>query len=117
MKHFFSTRVRVVLVIAVLLTVVLAVVGNLTKMSLPDMVVKGILTPIRTGASQLVGQAERLYNYMFEYESLAAENEALKEQLSQMEDEARRADSVSRENGYLRAALGLKESNTDLTSA
>ena len=111
MKHFFSTRVRVVLVIAVLLTVVLAVVGNLTKMSLPDMVVKGILAPIRTGASQLVGQAERLYNYMFEYESLAAENEALKEQLSQMEDEARRADSVSRENGYLRAALGLKESN------
>ena len=111
MKHFFSTRVRVVLVIAVLLAVVLAVVGNLTKMSLPDMVVKGILTPIRTGASQLVGQAERLYNYIFEYESLAAENEALKEQLSQMEDEARRADSVSRENGYLRAALGLKESN------
>ena len=111
MKHFFSTRVRVVLVIAVLLTVVLAVVGNLTKMSLPDMVVKGILAPIRTGASQLVGKSERLYNYMFDYESLSAENEAMKEQLSQMEDEARRADSVSRENGYLRAALGLKESN------
>ena len=111
MKHFFSTRVRVVLVIAVLLAVVLTVVSDLTNLSVPDMVVKGVLTPIRTGASRLVDQAERLYNYMFEYESLAAETEQLKEQLAQMQDDARRADSVSRENGYLRAALGLKEAN------
>ena len=113
MKHFFSTRVRVVLVIAVLLAVVLAVVSNLTKMSLPDMVVKGILTPIRTGVSRLTDQAEQLYNYMFEYESLAAENAALKESLAKMEEDAREADSVARENDRLRALLGLKEAHED----
>lgn len=113
MKHFFSTRVRVVLVLAVLLTVILAVTSNLTGLSIPDMFVKGVLTPIRTGASKLTEQAQQLYNYMFEYESLAAENAALKEELSQMQEDARKADSVSRENDRLRALLGLKEAHED----
>ena len=107
MKRFFSNRVRVVLVVAVLLTVVLTVVSSLTDMKLPDMVVKGI----RTGASHLVDKAEQMYDYMFAYEALAAENEALREQLSQMEDAARQADSMARENEYLRTAMGLKQTN------
>ena len=37
----------------------------------------------------------------------------LKEQLAKMEDDARRADAVSRENHQLRALLGLKEANED----
>ena len=111
MKHFFSSRVRVVLVLAVLIAVVLAVVGNLTSKSLPDMLVQGFLAPFRAGASRLTDKAEQLYNYMFEYESLAAENEALKEQLAQMEADARRADSVSRENDRLRQLLNLTEAN------
>ena len=44
---------------------------------MPDLMVKGILTPIRTGASMLTQKAEQMYNYMFEYESLAAENAQL----------------------------------------
>lgn len=111
MKHFFTTRVRIVLIVAVLLAAALAVISNLTGLSLSQMAVKGILTPVRSAASHLAGQAEQLYNYMFKYEALAAENEKLKEDLSKMEDDARRADSMSRENEQLRAALGLKESN------
>ena len=113
MKHFFSSRVRVVLVLAVLLAVILAVVSNLTGLSIPDMFVKGVLTPIRTGASKLTEQAQQMYNYMFEYESLAAENAALKEELAQMEEDARRADSISRENDRLRALLELTEAHED----
>ncbi len=113
MKHFFSPRVRIVLLIAVLLAVVLTVVGNLTDLSLPNMVVKGVLTPIRTGASKLTDQAEQLYNYMFGYESLEAENAALKEQLSQLQEDARVADSVARENDRLRALLELTEARED----
>ena len=109
MKHFFSTRIRVVLVAAVLLAVILAVISSLTGLSLPDMVVQGILTPIRTGVSRLTDQAEQLYSYMFRYESLAAENEALKKQLAEIEDEARNANAIAKENEQLRALLGLKE--------
>lgn len=113
MKHYFSTRVRVVLVVAVLLAAGLAVLSNLTNLSLPDMLVQGVLTPIRTGVSRLTDQAEQLYSYMFRYEALAAENEALKEQLAQMENDARVADSVSRENDRLRALLELTDAHED----
>lgn len=113
MRHFFTTKVRVVLALAVILAIVLALISNLTGLSIPDMVVKGILTPIRTGASKLTEQAEQFYSYIFRYETLAAENEALKEQIAQMEDDARLYDSVSRENDRLRALLELKEDNED----
>ena len=113
MKHLFTTRVRIVLVIAVLLAVVLTVVGSLTGTSLPDMFVKGVLTPIRSGVSSLTDRAEQLYSYMFEYEALKAENEALKAELADIQDEARRADSISRENDRLREVLDMKEANED----
>lgn len=113
MKHLFSTRVRVVLICAVLIAVLLAVVSSLTGLSLPDMVVQGVLTPIRTGTSKLTEQAQRLYNYMFAYESISSENEALKEELAKLEENARQADAVSRENQRLRALLELKEAHED----
>ena len=113
MRHYFSTKVRIVLVAAVLLAVGLAVVSNLTGLKLPDMVVQGILTPFRTGASRLTDQAEQIYSYMFRYEALAAENAALKEKIAQMEDDARVADSVSRENDRLRDLLDLKNAHED----
>ena len=113
MRHFFTTRVKIVLVTAVLLAAVLTVVGSLTGMKLPEMLVKGVLTPIRSGISQLTDQAERLYDYMFRYESLQAENESLKEQLAQIQDEARQADSIARENDRLRAALSLTTVHED----
>lgn len=113
MKQHFSKRVRIVLIVAVLLAVLLAVVSSLTGKSVPNMVVKGVLTPFRAGVSKLSEQAQRLYSYMFSYESLEAENQTLREQIAQMQDDARRADSVSRENDRLRALLELKNTNED----
>lgn len=115
MKHFFTTRIRVVLILALLIAAVLMVVSSLTGLSLPNMLVKGILTPVRTGISQLTDQAEKLYSYMFEYESMAAENERLKQQLADIQDEARNADAVARENERLRALLNLQESAEEYT--
>jgi len=111
MKHFFSNRVRVVLIIAVLLAVLLTVIGNLVGKNYPEIAMKGFLTPFRTGVSRLTDQAEKLYDYMFRYDALAAENERLKEELSKTQDAARSAASVARENEHLRALLGLKEAN------
>ena len=113
MKHFFTNRVKTVLIIAVLLAAVLAVVGSLTKMSLADMMVKGVLAPLRAGASKLTDGAEQIYNYIFEYEALQTENLRLKEQLSQLEEDSRRADALERENQRLRDALGMSEVRED----
>ena len=113
MKHYFTTKVKIVLVLAVLLAAGLAIVSNLTGMSLPDMWVKGILTPIQSGAKALTNQAEQMYSYMFKYEALAAENAELKEKLAKMEDDARLVDSLQRENDRLRALLDLKDAHED----
>ena len=109
MKHYFSGRVRLVLVLALLLAVIVAVISGLTGLSLPDMVVQGVLTPVRTGVSKIADKVEQGYSYVFEYEALVAENEALKEQLAQLEDNARQAAVLERENEYLRSILELKE--------
>ena len=99
--------------IALVLAVVLAVVSNLTGLKLPDQLVQGLLTPVRTGVSHLTDQAERFYNYMFEYESIVAENEALKEELAKLRENSRLADSISRENDRYREVLGLLEARPD----
>lgn len=113
MRHFFSTRIRVVLLLSLLLTGVLAVISGLTGKNIPSIVVQTVLTPLRAGANALTNQAEQMYNYMFRYEALQAENEALKSQIAQMEEDNRLADSISRENERLRALVELKKNNPD----
>ncbi len=111
MRHFFTTKIKIVLLAAVLIAAVSAVVLSLTGNSYPSTVVQGILAPLRAGTTHLTAQAEKLYDYIFSYESLLAENEALKEQLSQMEDQARQAAALTKENQALRDALELKQNN------
>ena len=113
MKRFFTSRVWTVIFIAVLIAVIMAVSGSLSSDAGSGSLVQSFLAPFRTGVSYLTDRAEQLYNYMFEYESLLVENQRLKEQISQMEDDARRADSVSRENDRLRAMLEFVELNPD----
>ena len=113
MRRLFSTRVKIVLIVAVLLTVLLMVISSLTGLSLPDMFVKGVLTPVRSGVSKLTQGAQRLYSYMFEYESLELENQKLREELAQREQEAREAAAAQRENENLRALLELKQAHED----
>ena len=113
MRHFFSSRIRVVLVAAVLLAILLAVVSSLTGMKLPQMLVQGALTPFRAGVSKLTETAQQVYDYIFRYEALLAENEALKAQLAAIEDEARDAYAIKQENERLRATLDLVDANED----
>ena len=113
MRHFITGRVRTVLVAAILIAVVLAVVGSLIGLSFPQQVVQGVLAPFRTGASKLMDGSRQLYDYIFKYEALQAENEALKEQLAAIEDEARDAYATKQENERLKAALGLQEAHED----
>ena len=113
MRHLFSTRLRVVLIVAVLLSAGLAILSNATGHTLPDMLVHGLLSPFRYGAQALTTSAEQFYSYMFRYETLAAENEALKEQIAQMESDARQADAYQRENQRLRNLLDLSSTRED----
>lgn len=113
MRHFFSTRVKIILVIAVLLALVLTVVTSLTGKDYPGMAIQTVLTPLRSGAHSLANQVERLYDYIFRYEQLEAENASLKQELAQLQADVRDADSLSREIKRYRALLDLKAANED----
>ena len=113
MRYLFTKKVRIVLIVALLLTAGLAVASNLLGTTVGDLVVQAVLTPLRAGASALTEQAENIYDYIFKYEQLAAENAALREELSQIQEDNRDAASIKRENDRLRELLELTKENPD----
>lgn len=113
MRYLFTKKVKIVLIIAVLLTAGLAVASNLLGTTIGDLVVQAVLTPLRAGASALTDQAENIYDYIFKYEQLAAENATLREQLSQIQEDNRDAASIKRENDRLRELLELTKEHED----
>ena len=108
MRNLFSTKLRIIIVLAVLITAALAVAAGVSNQTLPGTVVQTVLTPFKAAFNALTKQAEQYYSYMFRYEALAAENEQLKADIAQMEDVARQADATARENERLRALLDFK---------
>ena len=113
MRNLFSTRVKGILVVAALLSGGLSILSGITNTTVVDLAVQGLLAPFRGAATTLTRTAEKYYGYMFRYEALAAENEVLEKRISEMEDVARKADSVSRENERLRQALDLLATHED----
>ena len=113
MRHLFSTRLRVILIVGLLVSAGLAILSNATQLSLPNMLVQGFLAPFKAGANALTTHAENFYGYIFKYESLAAENEALKAQIADMQDEARQADAYQRENQRLKKMLDFASTHDD----
>ena len=113
MRNLFSTKLRIIIVVAVLITAALAVAAGVSSQTAPGTALQTLLTPFRAAVNALTKQAEQYYSYMFRYEALAAENEQLKASIAQMEDVARQADATARENQRLRALLEFKTTHED----
>lgn len=116
MKDFFRNNGPLILVIAVLLAAITAV-GSYVFQGAPSPLgnVLGVVTtPIRNGLSSLVGWAEGVYNYSFQYDDLLAENERLKTELADLQSKEREADADRKENERFRELLGLTQRRRDL---
>jgi len=111
MRKLFSTKVRIILVVAILITAALTIMSNVGMVTIPGVITQTLMAPVRAVGTALSSTAELYYSYMFQYEALAAENAELKAQIAQMEDVARQADSVNRENARLRKLNNLKATN------
>ena len=113
-KKLFTSKVKTLLIVAVALaiitTVVVAVAGTTT---FSENVVGTVLQPLRSGVAAIDRQALRLYNYIFSYESLVAENAALKAQIAEMDEDVRAAQELQRENLRYRQLLEIKEEHED----
>ena len=111
MRNLFSAKVRIILVVVVLITAALYIMNSVGMVTLPGVVTQTLMAPVRGIGTALTSTAELYYSYMFQYEALAAENAELKAQIAQMEDVARQADSVNRENARLRRLNNLLTTN------
>ena len=96
-----------------LLTAGLAVLSNAKGQSMPRVLVQSVLAPFRYAGNVLTNQAENIYTYLFEYESVKAENEALRQKVNQMEELAREADALARENERLRDVLDMTRAHEE----
>ena len=113
MKKHLSAKTKWLIVIAVLLAGLITVTAAVGATHPGKNAVQVMLTPFRSAASAIVRQVERFYDYISRYESLQAENEALRKQIIAMEEDVRSADSLQRENERLHQLLGLSEEHED----
>lgn len=113
MKQIISRRVRNVLIAAVLVTIVLSVAASALNFTLPDVAVKTILQPLRSGAQALTSQVEGIYSYLFRYEALEEQVKMLEAENAQLKEEVRAAAAMTREVERLTAALDLKTQRED----
>lgn len=113
MKKHLSGKAKWLIVISVLAAMLITIVWAVNKKRPGETLVQTVLAPFRSAGSALVRRVEQYYDYVFKYESLQAENDALKKQIISMEDDVRSADSLQRENERLHQLLGLTEEHED----
>ena len=76
--------------------------------------VTGIVkAPMQKVLSSAVNWFDSIYGYLYEYDSLMAENESLRSQLADAQQSARDGIEASEENTRLRQLLELREKHTD----
>ena len=113
-KKLFTSKIKTILVAAVALAVITTVMVAISGgTSAGENIVSTILQPLRSGVAAIDRQAVKIYNYIFAYESLEAENAALKAQILEMEEDVRTAQELQRENVRLQQLLELKDQHED----
>ena len=69
--------------------------------------------PVQKAAQSLADWLGDIYGYMFEFDSIQEENEALKSQLAEAEEKVRRTEDLEKENERLNDLLGFVQSHSD----
>ena len=72
-----------------------------------------VKAPIQKVLSSAVNWFDSMYGYIYDYDSLRAENESLRSQLAEAQKSARDGIEASEENSRLRKLLELREKHTD----
>lgn len=116
MKPTKNPKRKLILLVTVVLTIAVALGSVLIRgVSAGKNFSQSLMAPLESTLSALTRTAEHFYNYLFEYESLVAENAYLKKKVASMEDEIRSVDSLQRENERLRNVADLLQEHSDYT--
>ncbi len=117
MKKLFTTKIRVVLVVAVLAALLTMgfIILRPGQASPMNNGVSTVMTPLKNATTILVRKAEDLYDYIFRYELLEAENEQLRAEMARQNQDIRDSQTYKEENEHLRGLLALQDKHTDFT--
>ncbi len=102
-----------IIVAAVALLIGLGAAARSGKISFVQNMTGIIKAPMQKVLSSTVNWFDSIYGYLYEYDSLLAENESLRSQLADAQQSAREGIEASEENTRLRQLLGLREKYTD----
>lgn len=115
MKKLFSTRTRAILIAAVILALLTAAGAVMARGDTPvlENVTRTVTAPLRGAAATVTRQMERIYNYLYGYETLEAENQMLRQRLAEVERAGAEAESYQREIARLQELLNLSAEHED----
>ena len=114
MSRFFRNNGGLLLIAAVLLAGVLAVGAYILGFDPLTSALEVLTTPFRAASSAVANWTEEQYDRAFRYEELAAENEALRQRVAELERDAIAGQDAQRENERMKDLLGLAEERPEL---
>lgn len=114
MKQFFRNNGGLLLLAAVLLAAVLALGAQILGFNPLTNVLEVLATPFRAASGAVTDWTQALYDKSFRYEELAAENEALRQRVAELERDAIAGQDAARENERMKDLLGLHDARPEL---
>ncbi len=114
MRQFFRNNGGLLLVAAALLAAVLALGSQILGFNPLSTALEALATPFRAVSSTVAGWTQAQYDKTFRYEELAAENEALRQRVAELERDAIAGQDAARENQRLKDLLGLAQARPEL---
>ena len=114
MSRFFRNNGGLLLLAAVLLTLVLALGAQILGFDPVTSALEVLATPFRSASAAVSSWTQARYDRAFRYEELAAENEALRRRVAELERDAIAGQDAQRENERMKDLLGLAEARPDL---
>ena len=114
MSRFFRNNGGLLLLAAVLLTLVLALGAQILGFDPVTSALEVLATPFRSASAAVSNWTQARYDRAFRYEELAAENEALRRRVAELERDAIAGQDAQRENERMKDLLGLAEARPEL---
>lgn len=115
MKQFFRQNGLLLLICAGVLTLIIGISSALMGSSADPFsnALHVITTPVRNGVGAVADWAEGIYGYVFRYSQTQDELSRLRQQIAEMEEQARSGQDALRENEQLRELLNLQQRRRD----
>ncbi len=116
MKDFISKKGIYIAVAAVVVAIAAAISVAVSggNSGFANMLSEPFFKPIKGAMTSLVGSLEHIYDYMYRYDELQAENERLLARVAELERDYREYTEVSEENERLHKLLGFAERHEDI---